>query len=158
MWGRGKKVIRDEEGSITIETALVAVLLNFIGVGVLDFGLAFAHKMQLANAVRAGMQYAVVRKPVDGDYSAIINAVTQTVPTATEHANRTISVTLTCECPDGSTIDCVGEDGEDLTCDDSSLRAAYLDITVNETYDMLLNYPGLPATLSFSETAKVRLN
>ena len=149
------RLIKSNDGSITVETAIAGLFLSSIAVGVIDFGLAFAHKMQLANSVRAGMQYALVRKPVNEDYTAIISAINSAAPAA---SSRTVSVTLACECPDGTSIDCVGEDGEDLTCDDSSLRAAYLNIAIAEDYDLILRYPGLSQTLSFSETAKVRLN
>lgn len=153
-----KYLAKEDTGSITTETALILIVLNTMAVGVLDFGLAYAHNMQLANSVRAGMQYALVRKPVNEDYSAIINAVNTAAPDAVDGSNRMVTAVLTCECPDGSAIDCVGENGEDLTCDGGDLRAAYLDLTISEDYALMFPYPGLPSPISLSQTVKVRLN
>ena len=55
---------RDEEGAIAVEWSLVALFLGFLMLGAFNFGTAALHKMEMANAVRSGLQYAVVRKPV----------------------------------------------------------------------------------------------
>ncbi|NVJ97067.1 MAG: pilus assembly protein [Alphaproteobacteria bacterium] len=153
-----KKVRHNEEGSIVIETAAMMSVLALIAVGVLDFGLAYARNLQLANAARAGMQYALVRKPVGEDYSAIEAAVTASAPDADADSARQVETVLYCECPDGTASDCTTEDGIDITCDDGTLRKAYLDITISETYNLLISYPGLEDGLSLSESVTVRLN
>ncbi|NVJ71156.1 MAG: pilus assembly protein [Alphaproteobacteria bacterium] len=152
------KLRKDEEGSIVIETAAVMALIGMISVGVVDFGLAYVRNMELANAARAGLQYALVRKPVDGDYSAIVASVEASAPEAGAGANRNISTVLYCECPDGTPSDCTTEDGIDITCDDGTLRKAYLDITISETYDLLLSYYVFPDSLPLSQTVTARLN
>ena len=153
-----KKFVRDVKGAAAVETALVVSVLGFVGIGVIDYGLAFTRSMQLANAARAGMQYAMVRKPVDEDYSAIIEAVNTSAPTEYADSERNVSTLLYCECPDGQTSDCTGEGGEDLTCDDGSRRAAYMDITVSENYSLMFGYPGLDDTLNLSQTVTLRMN
>ena len=153
-----RRLLKNEDGSIAVETGFIMIVIGWMSLGILDFGLAYARNLELANAARAGMQYALVRKPVDGDYSAIIAAVTTAGPDANEAANRVVTTTLYCECPDGTSSDCTGEDDEDLTCDDGNLRAAYLNITIAEDYSMYFDYPGLPQVLSLSESVTVRLN
>lgn len=153
-----KKLTGDRQGSVTVETAMIMTLICFMAIGVLDFGLAYARNLQLANAARAGMQYALVRKPVDGDFSAIISAVNTAAPTEQEGSGRQVSAILFCACPDGSTINCTGTGGEDLTCDDGSLRGAYLEIKIAETYNLMFPYPGLSDGLNLSERTVVRLN
>src|SRR3546814_2619523 len=56
-------ILRCQRGSVTVEGALVAVLLGVLLLGVIDFGLAFRRQSELANAVRAGTQFALVRRP-----------------------------------------------------------------------------------------------
>lgn len=153
-----KQLFANDRGAVMVETALIATVLGTIGLGVLDFGLAFTRNMQLANAARAGMQYALVRRPVDEDYSAIVNAVNTAAPSLTADSGRQVNTTLYCECPDGTASDCVGEGGEDLTCDDGNMRAAYLDISITETHTLLFSYPGIDDTLTLSQTATLRLN
>lgn len=149
---------QDENGSIMIETAAMMTVFALLSIGVLDMGLAYSRNLQLANAVRAGMQYALVRKPVNDDFSAIEAAVEAAAPSADEAAVRVIETVLYCECPDGSTSDCTTEDGIDITCSDGTLRKAYLDITISEAYDLLVSYPGLNDSITLSESVTVRLN
>jgi len=153
-----QKLRKDEDGSIVIETAAIMTVLALISVGVVDFGLAYARNMQLSNAVRAGLQYALVRKPVNDDYSAIIAAVEASAPAADPSAAREVTATLYCECPDGSASDCTTTGGVDITCDDGTLRKAYLDITLTEEFDLLLTYPAIASSLTLSQTVTARLN
>jgi len=153
-----RKFGRCQEGSVAVETAFIMMIIGTMSLGVLDFGLAYSRNLGLANAARAGMQYALVRKPVDGDFTAIVAAVNTAAPAAEDSIARTITTNLYCECPDGSAIDCTSEGGADLTCDDGNLRAAYLDISITENYSLFFDYPGLNRVLSLSESVTVRLN
>ncbi len=153
-----QKFRKNEDGSIVVETAAIMTVIALITVGVVDFGLAYARNMQLANAARAGLQYALVRKPVDDDFSAIIAAVEASAPEADADAQREVTATLYCECPDGTSSDCTTTGGVDITCDDGTLRKAYLDITITEIYDMLLTYPAIADSLTLSQTVTARLN
>ena len=153
-----RKFGRHQEGSVAVETAFIMMMIGTMSLGVLDFGLAYSRNLGLANAARAGMQYALVRKPVAGDFTAIVAAVNTAAPVAEDGLARRITTNLYCECPDGSAIDCTSEDGADLTCDDGNLRAAYLDIAISENYSLFFDYPGLDRVLSLSESVTVRLN
>jgi len=158
MFARLSKVRRNEAGSIAVETAFIMMMIGTMSLGILDFGLAYTRNLGLANAARAGMQYAMVRKPVDGDFTAIVAAVTTAAPAAEDGISRSVTTDLYCECPDGSSIDCTSEGGVDLTCDDGNLRAAYLDISISENYSLFFDYPGLDRVISLSESVTVRLN
>jgi hypothetical protein len=149
---------KSEDGSIAVETALLMAVIGFMGLGVLDFGLAYTRNLELANAARAGMQYAMVRKPIDEDYSDIIDAVTAAAPTLKGGENREISTNLYCECPDGTPSECVSDTGDDLVCDDGNLRSSYLEITIAETYSLLFSYPGINSDLTLSESTTLRMN
>jgi len=153
-----KQLLKNEAGSIAVETAFLMMMIGTLALGILDFGLAYSRNMELANAARAGMQYALVRKPVDGDFSAILAAVNTAAPAVRDGSDRATEAVLYCECPDGTTSDCTGEGGEDLTCADGNLRSAYLDITITENYPLFFGYPGLGQALSLSESVTVRLN
>ncbi|WP_206594837.1 TadE/TadG family type IV pilus assembly protein [Kordiimonas lacus] len=153
-----QKFRTDQEGSIAVETAAIMTVIALISIGVVDFGLAYARNMQLANAARAGMQYALVRKPVQGDYSGIIAAVEAAAPAAEDGSGRTVTATLYCECPDGTASDCTTTSDTDITCSDGTLRKAYLDVTISETYDLLLRYPAFSDSVNLSQTATARLN
>ena len=120
---------RAEGGVVSVELAFIAPVLGFLILGLVDFGETISRKMQLANAVRAGTQYALVRKPVQGDVSQI-----------------------TCECPDATVITC------DNSCPGNAERKSYISIVLEEDYWTIFTYPGLGNPIKLRNDAVVRLN
>ena len=153
-----KRFKRNERGSISVETALVSVFLLSLGIGGVDFGLALERKMDMANAVRAGMQYALVRKPVAGDMTPIESAVIAALVNGISSSGTTLTSSMMCKCTDGTIMNCLGTGDEDLHCADGSQRAAYVQLTLVEDYGLMWTYPGFGNSLTITETASVRLN
>jgi Flp pilus assembly protein TadG len=60
-----------ESGMAMVEWAMAASFFAIMLMGVVELGSAAQYKMQLSNAVRVGMQYASVRKPIQGDLTQI---------------------------------------------------------------------------------------
>ena len=149
---------KSELGSISVETALISTVLLSIGIGAVDFGMGLERKMDMANAIRAGMQYALVRKPVQGDTSAIEDAVMTALVPGTSSSGTVLTSQMACNCPDGTTMDCLGSSDQDLHCSDGSQRSAYLVLTLKEDYGLMWTYPVIGQTLTITETASVRLN
>lgn len=139
-----------ERGAVAIEWAFLAPVLILLLTGVADFALAAHHKTQMANALRAGLQYATVRKPVQGDLSGIENAILAASPHDAT-GTREISVSMYCECPDAQAVSC----GE--PCPAGS-RQAFVAAEMREDYRLLLALPLIPDPLSFVVTGNVRLN
>jgi len=149
---------RSERASISVETALISTVLLLLAMGVFDFGGVYARKMELTNAVRAGMQYSLVRKPIAGDYSAIEGAINTALSSHDRASAATVTVAMFCKCTDDTTSACLSAGGTNLVCSDGNLRSAYLQITLSETFDLLFYYPGIASSLQLRETANVRLN
>jgi len=141
---------RDEDGAIAVEWALVALFLGFLMLGAFNFGTAALHKMEMANAVRAGLQYAVVRKPIQGDTSQISTTVLNAAP-ADKLGTRSLTVAVFCQCPDSSSVACGG------TCSSGDPRT-FVSIQMQEDYDTLVKMPGIDQRLSFQTSGSVRLN
>ena len=95
----GRRLLGATRGTVSVEMALLAPILGFLVIGLVDFGETISRKMQLANAVRAGTQYALVRKPVQGDMTLITQAVHNTAPTDNS-GTRVVTTNLYCKCPD----------------------------------------------------------
>lgn len=142
---------RDRRGLATVELAVLAAALTLLAIGVIDYGQTLVRKTELANAVRAGAQYALIRKPIGGDMSEIRNAVAATAP-ADKNDSQTITAIPFCECPGAGTIDC------SLACADGAERQFFVQITLQETFETLLPYPGIPNSFSLREETIVRLN
>lgn len=168
-----RSFLHDVRGAIAVEGALIMTVLLFMALGVLDFGLMMSRKMEITNAVRAGAQYALVRKPVtdtlDNDYDAyqdIKNATLSGLISSKRASGTLVAANLTCSC--GLTASaCFGSDpdpdadpgsGDDLTCDDGVLRSSYLTIRLRETYSYLFGFGGLAKEITINESATVRLN
>jgi len=152
------KFTGDRRASISVETALLMTVLIVLAMGVFDFGKVYARKMELTNAVRAGMQYSLVRKPIAGDYSDIIYAVNTGLSSNDQASGSTVSVSMYCKCSDGSDSDCLSTAGSNLTCPDGNLRSAYVYITLEETYTLIFVHEAVGGVMTLSESASVRLN
>lgn len=143
---------REMSGIATLEFALIAPLLGLILFGVLDYGLVSARKMALANAVRAGAQYAMIRRPIQGDVSAIRQAVLNAAPEP-KIGVHDAQVTLFCECPDGTMV----ADCDPGSCAGTTILS-FVDIVLAEQYPLMLPYPGFANPLTLGERVTVRLN
>jgi Flp pilus assembly protein TadG len=149
--GMPARLAHDDEGAIAVEWALVVGFLGFLFLGAFNYGTAALHKMEMANAVRAGLQYAVVRKPVQGDMTHITNTV-QTAAPADKTGTRAINVTMFCRCSDGSSTSCNGN------CSSGEQRQTFISIQMQENYDTLIRMPFSDQRMNFSVAGTVRLN
>lgn len=137
-------------GIAAVEWAMIASFLFLVILGGVDYAMVAHHKMQMANAVRAGVQYATVRKPVQQDTTGIEEAVSTAAP-ADESGTRVISVTFACRCPDGTPVDCSDP------CP-SGEREAHVSVLMQEDHDLLFGLPFVLGTMTLRSEASVRLN
>ena len=147
LWSRLKG---EDQGIAAVELALIAPVLALIIVAIVDFGMAFTRQMTLANGVRAGVQYAMVRRPVQGDLTALVTTVADNayVPEAN------VTVTWVCECADsGATAPTCSVDD----CGGGDVNHS-LNIGVTESYPLILSYPGLNNPVTLGDQVLLRLN
>lgn len=143
-------LLRSEDGLAATEWGLILPVLIVIALGLVDYGAMAKHKMEMANAVRAGTQYATIRKPIQGNVTPIVNAVANAAPADTS-GSRVINAALFCRCSDGTEISC----GD--TCP-SGERSSFVRIRMREDYRMILSYPLFETPLTLQTEATVRLN
>src|SRR5437868_14140671 len=103
-----------ERGSAMIELALSVVLLLAIMTGVIEFGRMFYSAAEVANAARAGVQWAVVNPGHPNNFTAMQSAATDDSADVT---GLTATATETCECDNGSSVNCTSG-----TCASGSVR------------------------------------
>jgi Flp pilus assembly protein TadG len=147
LWAR----LRGEDrGIAAVELALIAPILALIIIAIVDFGMAFTRQMTLANGVRAGVQYAMVRRPVQGD----IDAIRQTVADNAYVPLANATVTWVCECSDD------GSNAPNCSVDDCSGADVNhsLDIGVTDQFELILSYPGINNPVTLGDTVLLRLN
>jgi hypothetical protein len=155
----------DDRGSLAVESAALFTVLTLLMAGVVDFGLAHVRQMEIANAARAGIQFALARHPTTpellGDLPESVTTIdtirSRVIASATflsGDPGEDLQVCVTYRCPDGSESTCSPNPGA-ASCANSE---TYLTIVFNSTYDPLLPYPGLPQSFWLGTTATVRLN
>jgi len=162
-----RRLRRDCRGEATIETALLILALSMMIVGVLDFSMAFARKSEMSNAVRAGVQFALARRPSIGpsatttDTIISLQNIRDAVVTSanfltSDPGSPDLQVNLFCQCPDTTPVTCAPDPGVTLPC---PVRETYMRITLHSVYNPIFHYPGIiDAALNLESTGSVRLN
>jgi len=145
------------KGSVTIEGAFVVTFLGVLLIGVIDFGLAYKRHAELENAVRAGTQYALVRRPQQGDVDPIRAAVYETAPFYEGAPGTGLDIEFYCECPDGSPSQCSAAGGVAL-CSGGVERYAFVRVRLSQDFDLLFAYPGVGTSVDLAAESSVRLN
>lgn len=161
------RLIRDCRGEATIETVVIVFALSMLIAGSLDFSLAFARKSEMSNAVRAGVQFALVRRPsigpnVSQNESLIsLQTIRDAVVTSanfltTDPGSPELDVDLFCQCPDNTPVTCAPDPGITLPCLE---RKTFMQITLRSDYNPIFHFPGvIDTTLNLESTGSVRLN
>lgn len=159
-------VVQDCRGEIAIELAVMASILVVLSIGVIDYSLAFSRKAEMSNAVRAGTQFALVRKPSLGPSAAeqeaimsianVRDAVVQSASfLSSDPGAPDLEVSVFCQCPDATPVTCAADPGVPLPCQD---RITFLDVTLNQSYSPIMVYPGLPDSIDLKSSSIIRLN
>ncbi len=158
--------LRDRSGVVTVETAIIASVLSGMAIGIVDFSLAYSRQSEMSNAVRAGVQFALVRRPSIGpsadEQESIISL--QTIRQAVINSSgflesdpgiEKLDASIFCQCPDTQPVTCVSEPGVALACTN---RRTFLQITLKNDYEPIFNYPLVPETIKLEASNSVRLN
>ena len=159
-------VIHDRRGVLTFELAIIVAALATISIAIIDLSLAFNAKADMTNAARAGTQFALVRRPSLGPEATAEEALlslselrTVIIQSAnyleTDPGTTGLDISVFCECPDGTTVQCNSDPGVALPCSDS---ITLLTVTLNHAYTPIMDYPGLPDSFSLQAVNTIRLN
>lgn len=146
---------RRDEGVTSVELAFVVPVLALIVIGMIDYGAASTRQSALANAVRAGAQYAIIDPPLDLDYADVVQQVRAAAPAPKIGALQDPQFRLFCECPGDPAA---GTAAAEVACFGGACvgvsELVYLDIQLSEQYPLIFSYPGFnnPVTLGSSTT------
>ncbi len=108
----GKPHPKRERGQALVETALSLMILIILLMGMVDFGLAFAHRVALTNASRFGARYAS-RNPRQPTliYEGTIEALRGTIVLPDDYdvadPDPRLDIIIVCE-DEGTEISCSG--------------------------------------------------
>jgi len=131
-----------QSGIAAVEFALIAPIMMVLLLGLLDYGIAAYHSMELESAARSGAQYA----RLDSSNTALV-VTTVKNSTLLDTTKLTVNVTEFCECSDGSSVVC------GTTCGVGNVRK-YMQINASYAHTPLF-IPGI-MTLSGASTIRTQ--
>lgn len=117
-----RKLRASERGNLSVELALSTLFLLPMLTGLLHYGGVIHQTMQLRQAARAGVEYAMT-------YPSDTTGIQQAVTTSSAMNSTGIVVTVNqfCECPDGSSVSCTA-----TTCASGAKIDGFLRVTVTQ--------------------------
>ena len=137
---------RCRRGATAVELALVAPVLAALALGLFEYYGATNQAMQLANAARAGAEYAMSYPSDSAGIEQVVLGSGQLTATG-----LSIAVNQVCECPDGTSVACTD------TCG-GNLSNVYIQVALSQPAKSILTSSGIMSgyTLSSSATMRVR--
>lgn len=139
-------LIWDRRGNVSIEMAFLVTFLLVLVLGAYDFGRLAMEQAGVTQAARAGAQFAVLDQANAADTAGMIQAARDEAEDPNDELN--ITARNFCRCPGSSAeVDC------SVNCADGQYAPLYVAVTVQDTLDMLFDYPGLPEANSYTMTS-----
>ena len=144
-----RKAIGNEEGIVSIEFAIISIMLILLTIGVFDFGRYAFEMTRVESAARAGTQSGIRGAAAALDTDAIIVAARNDLGTASEDYD--ISARRYCACA-GTEVDC------STNCSDGIYAPMYTEVTVTGEHNFLFSYPSVnnPAPVASVSRLRVR--
>ena len=150
--------LRAVRGNVAVELALLAPILMALLVGAVDFSSMIYEQMRLASAVRTGVQFTLQSdfsaQDLDGVAATLCSNtegladIREAVCDATGLDQSQVTVTPSCECADGSSVDCTA------TCSDGSV---YVNVAAQVEFQTLFSYPLIDNPLTLTADATIRV-
>lgn len=156
---------RNSDGSIAVEFAFAASFMALLMMGVVDFGLAHSKQMAMHNAVRAGTQFALARRPALGPNVAAVDElisiqdikdkVVEALPDIdTDPGEPALMVAVLCECASAVTVSCDDATVIDGTC---IVEATLVQVDYSTTFELIFHIPGIGSQLELTSQHIVRM-
>ncbi len=145
-----------ERGQSILEAALVAPILMFILLAVVEAGRMMYLSVALEHAADAAAEYGATTT-TDGDLTGMQSAATNDVQSSglfnKLYPSNAFASTATnfCQCANGAATSCTSNNCA------SGEFAVFVQAKTAATYATLVKYPGLPAAFTMSAQATLRV-
>jgi Flp pilus assembly protein TadG len=126
-----------------VELAVVLPVLVLIAIGVMDYGRVYFTSVAVSNAARAGAEYGTA---IPGNQSQKTNIENFAKLDGAEAGSISVNSRTYCECG-GTEVGCT------TMCGTSDPPRVFVEVTATKDVQLLLRYPGLPATVTVSRQA-----
>jgi Flp pilus assembly protein TadG len=148
--------IKSERGTQLVEMAMLCPFLVLLALGATDFARVSYTSITLANAARTGAQYALQSSIHAIDNAKIQTAACDEADDLDPSTNCVITVASSrfCRCPGATGV--VGC-GASPACTANAPKEVYATVTATKTFNTLVNYPGIPASVPMTRQATLRI-
>ena len=152
--------VRDDNGQAFVELALVLPMLTLLIVGGVEIGrLAYAD-IEVSNAARAGVAYAMQSHAAAALPLNIAAAAKQDAPNLPGLVVDPPILTCYCETSGGVTTalaSCSATDASLTTCPSPSSIVIYVQVNTHADIDTVFHLPAIPNTVTLRGTAIMRV-
>jgi Flp pilus assembly protein TadG len=148
-----RRLFGGETGGSLVELALVTPVLFLLLAGGVDFARAYYLGMEVSGAAQAGATYGCTNRTDTTGITAVAKAAAPDVASA----NLSVSPSWGCECSNAT----VGSTNSSASCSStpscSGNTVVYWEkVTASTTYSPVFPWPGVPSSMTFSQTAVMR--
>ena len=143
---------RATAGNITVEFGFLVPFLIALAIGTYDFGHIGVQKITVTNAARAGVQYGVVDLSTAGDTDGMKLAAR--LDANDVNSELTVNARQYCVCSSSEiscTAVCTGAG------DDSTFPVMLVEVTVQDSIDLVFVYPGISSPQQVASTSTMRV-
>jgi Flp pilus assembly protein TadG len=135
-----------QRGSAILELAIAVPLLTMVLAGTMELGRAYYAAAEVANAARAGVQFAAIN-PANASNSAGMQQAAK--DDAMNVSGLTATASKFCECSDGTSVDC--------TTGSCSGKRTYVKVATSVQFQTIGTYPGIPSPFTIGSQATMRV-
>lgn len=149
MINKNRVFQKDISGVAAVEFALIAPVLIFILIGIVDFGMYINMALKVENVTRAAAEYLLA----GGDEADLENDIILPSNLGSTAGEVIPVVEYSCECVNGAAVACGG------TCvavGDYVRR--FLDVSMEINYETVIPYPGLVDNLTLQGNVRLQAN
>jgi Flp pilus assembly protein TadG len=146
-----RRLFRCESGASLVEFALLAPVLIFLLVGVIEIGRYTYYAIIAANAARAGVAYGA-QNLTTAAQTGTTGLIAQAAQADAQNISQfSANVTDLCSINGGALGACSSASSP------SAGTVYYVQVVVNGTFTTLLHYPGIPTNVPITGSATMRV-
>jgi hypothetical protein len=140
--------------AIAIEFALVVPIAVVLLLGTTEASRAISQTLVLQSAARAGLNFGLIKPPIQGNLDPVVAAVRANLPAdwnTNDASAASVSASMQCECEFTGAISCGG------SCAVGERTETFLKISIAKPYAPLLKVGWMPAfNLTSSSTMRLQ--
>jgi len=142
-----------DRGSALVELGMLLPLTIALLIGAMDLGRVFYSAMAVTHAAGAGVHYGARSLARSQDIAGMVATANNA---ASDVSGFSATAARSCTCWSAATSTESNMASCSDTCNSPSVVRVYVTVTGTRTFNTLVNYPGIPRTITLNRSAKMR--